>query len=570
MKEMYKKIVSVTSMVIIGILISSCSSEDNLVDNASGTPKTYSMAINASISGSGKTTRALSLDDKTLNATWATTENIYVKKGETSLGTLSPQSNGATAVLKGELTGDIAVNDNLSLTFPRSNIDYRNQDGTLATIASTFDYATATAEVTAISGSSITANDVTFDSQQAIVKFVLTNKVTGEPIDAHSFAINDDKLVRYITGGVETKGSLNITTTSSTWTVNGGTGIIYMALRGLNNSNIDITVSDQNGARQYYYSKTGVTFEHGKYYVVNLALVPDPDEIKDISAGNITVPSGKLYRVYGTSSSYTITLQDGACLILNGVNITSSSKIPIECLGNAYILINDGTSNTLTTTGNNSAGIQAGPSGKTLSIKGKTGTLNVNSYNCPAIGNGYGSTIGDIIISGGIINATGGSKGAGGFGSGIGSGYNTCGNITINGGTITAIGGGTCAGIGSGASGTCGNITINGGTIVAKGYSHAAGIGSGYGGTCGTITIGSGITSVTASCGDTGLSGDAGTSAPDYPVDCYLIGCGYSATCGTVTIDGVGNATTLSVFTNLNSVVSTSARTNDTWTLTHK
>lgn len=573
MKEIHKKIVSVTSMVIIGILISSCSSEDNLVDNASGTPKTYSMAINASISGSGKTTRALSLDDKTLNATWATTENIYVKKGETSLGTLSPQSNGATAVLKGELTGDIAVNDNLSLTFPRSNIDYRNQDGTLATIASTFDYATATAEVTAISGSSITANDVTFDSQQAIVKFVLTNKVTGEPIDAHSFEINDDKLVRYITGGVETKGSLNITTTSSTWTANGGTGIIYMALRGLNNSYIGITVSDQNGARQYYYSKTGVTFEHGKYYVVNLALVPDPDETKDISAGNITVPSGKLYRVSGTSSSYTITLQDGACLILNGVNITSSSyNRPIECLGNAYILINDGTSNTLTTTGNNSAGIQAGPSGKTLSIKGKTGTLNVNSYNCPAIGNGYGSstTIGDIIISGGIINATGGSKGAGGYGSGIGSGYNTCGNITINGGTITAIGGGTCAGIGSGASGTCGNITINGGTIVAKGYSHAAGIGSGYGGTCGTITIGSGITSVTASCGDTGLSGDAGTSAPDYPVDCDLIGRGYSATCGTVTIDGVGNATTSSVFTNLNSVVSTSARTNDTWTLTHK
>lgn len=574
MKDKFKIIVSVTSMVIIGILISSCSSDNNVVENASGTPKTYSMVINASKSENGETTRALSLDDKTLNATWATTENIYVTKNGTSLGVLNPQSNDATAILKGELTGDIAVNDNLLLSFPHTDINYDNQEATLAYIASTCDYATATAKVTAISGSSITADDVTFESHQAVVKFVLTNKLTGAAIDVYSFGISDasNNLVRSVTGGVETKGSVGAHPTSSTWAANGGTGILYMALRGVNSSNIGISVQDQSG-RIYYYDKTGVTFEHGKYYVVNLALVPEPDEIKDISAGNITVPSGKFYRVSGTSSTYTITLQDGACLILNGVNITSSSyNRPIECLGNAYILINDGTSNTLTTTGNNSAGIQAGPSGKTLSIKGKTGTLNVNSYNCPAIGNGYGSstTIGDIIISGGIINATGGSKGAGGYGSGIGSGNNTCGNITINGGTITAIGGGTCAGIGSGASGTCGNITINGGTIVAKGYSHAAGIGSGYGGTCGTITIGSGITSVTASCGDTGLSGDAGTSAPDYPVDCDLIGRGYSATCGTVTIDGVVNATTSSIFTHFNSVVSTSARTNDTWTLTHK
>lgn len=570
MKDRFKIIVSVTSMVIIGILISSCSSDNNVVENASGTPKTYSMVINASKSENGETTRALSLDDKTLNATWATTENIYVTKNGTSLGVLNPQSNDATAILKGELTGDIAFNDNLLLTFPRSNINYMNQDGTLATIASTFDYATATAKVTAISGSSITADDVTFESQQAIVKFVLTNKLTGAAIDARTFVFSD--AVRNITGGVETNGTIYVDPTSSTWTANGGTGILYMALRGVNSSRIVITVQDQSG-KQYFYEKTGVTFEHGKYYVVNLALVPEPDEIKDISAGNITVPSGKFYRVSGTSSTYTITLEDGACLILNGVNITSASNRPIICNGDAYILINDGTSNTLETTGNNCAGIQVGPSGKTLTIKGKTGTLTVNSSKCPAIGNGGGSSssIGDIVITGGIINATGGSVGAGGYAAGIGSGYNTCGNITINSGTITAIGGDCSAGIGSADAGTCGNITINGGTIVAKGFSHAAGIGSGMNGTCGNITIGSEVTSVRASCGDTGLSGDAGTSAPDYPVDCDLIGRGYNnATCGTVTIDGVVNATTSSIFTHFNSVVSTSARTNDTWTLTHK
>ena len=584
MKEMYKKIVSVTSMVIIGILISSCSSEDNLVDNASGTPKTYSMAINASISGSGKTTRALSLDDKTLNATWATTENIYVKKGDTSLGTLSPQSNSATAILKGELTGDIAVNDNLSLTFPRSNFDYRNQDGTLTTIASTFDYATATAKVTAISGSSITADDVTFESQQAIVKFVFTEKGSGNAINARyiqfledAAAYNYTKLFEYTdpTYG-DRYGSVTLEPTSSTWNANGGTGIVYVALNCKGAFDLKINITDTN-EKSYTYSKSNVNFEPGKYYIINVALVPNY-EMKNISSGNITVPSGSHYYVTGSSSSNRITLKNGAFLTLHNVSITTSSESygPIECEGSAYIFIDDGTTNTLSATGSYASGIRTNsvyPSrdAGTLIIYGKTGVLNVSSaYGTgigPSTGNSYYSSS-DIIINGGVINASGGSSNGSNAAIGASNGA-YCRNITINGGTITATGGRLGAGIGTG-SGSCGNITINGGTIVAKGFSHCAGIGSGFGGTCGNITIGSGITSVTASCGDTGLSEDAGISAPDYPVDCDLIGCGYQATCGTVTIDGVGNATTSSVFTNLNSVVSTSARTNDTWTLTHK
>ena len=584
MKEMYKKIVSVTSMVIIGILISSCSSEDNLVDNASGTPKTYSMAINASISGSGKTTRALSLDDKTLNATWATTENIYVKKGDTSLGTLSPQSNSATAILKGELTGDIAVNDNLSLTFPRSNFDYRNQDGTLTTIASTFDYATATAKVTAISGSSITADDVTFESQQAIVKFVFTEKGSGNAINARyiqfledAAAYNYTKLFEYTNPTYGDRyGSVTLEPTSSTWNANGGTGIVYVALNCKGAFDLKINITDTN-EKSYTYSKSNVNFEPGKYYIINVALVPNY-EMKNISSGNITVPSGSHYYVTGSSSSNRITLKDGAFLTLHNVSITTSSESygPIECEGTAYIFIDDGTTNTLSATGSYASGIRTNsvyPSSDagTLIIYGKTGVLNVSSaYGTgigPSTGNSYYSSS-DIIINGGVINASGGSSNGSNAAIGASNGA-YCRNITINGGTITATGGRLGAGIGTG-SGSCGNITINGGTIVAKGFSHCAGIGSGFGGTCGNITIGSGITRVTASCGDTGLSEDAGKSAPEYPVDCDLIGCGYQATCGTVTIDGVGNATTSSVFTNLNSVVSTSARTNDTWTLTHK
>ncbi len=564
MEKIYKKIVSIASMVIVGVLISSCSSEDNAVDNTLGTPKTYSMVINASKSENSKTTRALSLDGNTLNATWATTENIYVTKSGTSFGTLSPQSDGATAVLKGELTGNISVNDELSLTFPRSDIDYDYQDGTLATIASKYDYATATATVTSVNGSSITANDVTFESQQAIVKFVFTNKITGEAIDANYLCFAP------LASSTENLNKLDLFImypTSSTWSANGGTGIIYTAINSDADLDLNITVQDANFT--YYYSKYGVTFERGKYYTVNVKLTPEA-ESKSISSGNITVPAGKHYRVSGSSSSYTITMEDGAFLTLNA-NITNSSKSPIYCEGDAYILIEDDQTKTLSATGGNYPGICIGPEGKTLTILGKTGTLNISSIGGAGIGNYGGGSYGNVIINGGIINTSGASNDA--YGAGIGCGYGenspSCGCITINGGTITAVGGRLSAGIGACYGGTCGDIIINGGTVVAKGFSHAAGIGSAFYGTCGNVTIGSDVTSISASTGTTGLSDDAPTT---YAVDCDLIGNGYGskATCGTVTIDGVENATTSSTFSNYNSVVSQTRRANDTWTLTHK
>ena len=138
-----------------------------------------------------------------------------------------------------------------------------------------------------------------------------------------------------------------------------------------------------------------------------------------------------------------------------------------------------------------------------------------------------------ITISGGNINATGGSLAAG-----IGSGYNVaCGNITISGGTIKATGDGYAAGIGAGYNGTCGNIAITKGTVTAIGGERGAGIGCGTYGDCGTITIAKTITNVTATHG--GLTNSSFT-AP------YSIGVGSDdkyymdlkkCTCGTITFD---------------------------------
>ena len=235
----------------------------------------------------------------------------------------------------------------------------------------------------------------------------------------------------------------------------------------------------------------------------------------------------------------------------------------IECSYDVTIYLTDGKTNTVAGAPSNVAGIQIGGAGTTLTINAETagtGILNVTGGDDGAgIGTGYAwssaVTGGNIVINGGVINATGGKWNGGA--AGIGTGYasnatNTCGDITINGGVINATGsyknnvGG--AGIGTGGanattgstSNTCGAITINGGTVTATGAKNATGIGTGrsYDGgaasnnTCGAITIGTGITSVTAKKGD-GAAWCIG-KGPSYS----------SATtnCGTITIGGVVKA----------------------------
>jgi hypothetical protein len=91
------------------------------------------------------------------------------------------------------------------------------------------------------------------------------------------------------------------------------------------------------------------------------------------------------------------------------------------------------------------------------------------------------------------------------YGAGIGSGAAefgnaSCGNILISGGTINATGGEEAAGIGGGIkSGTyvnqCGTITITAGVTsvtATKGQQAPNSIGAGLGGTCGTVSIASG------------------------------------------------------------------------------
>ena len=176
-----------------------------------------------------------------------------------------------------------------------------------------------------------------------------------------------------------------------------------------------------------------------------------------------------------------ISITDGATVTLSNINLEDSY---IECLGDATIILADGTENTIQ--GREKPGIYGTIKNTTITIKG-TGSLYVKGDEyCAGIG-GIGC---NIVIEDGNITAVGGDGFPDYSGAGIGSGYGLdiathkelpleeVGDITINGGTITAKGGPNSAGIGRGYKGVnCGTITINGGTVVAYGGSEGAGIG---------------------------------------------------------------------------------------------
>ena len=139
----------------------------------------------------------------------------------------------------------------------------------------------------------------------------------------------------------------------------------------------------------------------------------------------------------GETTSNQILIRNGATVTLRNVNI-SNVDYCILCLGEATIILEDGTENTLTGTRNYSA-LLAGSSG-TLTIKGGplgTGILNANGpANNAAIGGGRivsNHICRNIRIEGGVINARGG-EGAAAIGSDFGC---TCGDITITGGIYT-------------------------------------------------------------------------------------------------------------------------------------
>lgn len=536
MKTFKTSIQTLAALLMAAAATTACTSDDNATAESASvtakTPKTYTLTI-AATKGDDATTRALSIDGTgALNATWTVGDAIRVMKRRemmgnvdfAELGTLTAttvSADGLTATFTGSLdatkvteAGGLAVGDKLLFGYPGTNLgsstssfvfNYNGQDGTLDKIATDYDFCmTTTSKSKMVTVSSVNGSEVTttgsaaFTNQQAIVRFTLYESDGTTPVKPTRLDITAVGLVPSValpeSGGIAPVPSEQ----TLTLTPDGSTNVIYAALRGI--SGQAVTLRATNGDKYFTYTtKSAVTFTQGKFNDVKVKMA-DGYKTTDLASLGDDYTTTSLYEVLtGTlPSGKHVTISAGAHVKLNGVTISETDYVAIECLGDASIIL-VGENSVSTTSNIEYAAIQAGGSGTTLTISG-SGRLTATASQGAGIGSGDSDICGNIIITGGTITATGG-PGSAGIGSGCYLGKpSRCGDITITGGTITATGGDLtygrgAAGIGNGYAGICGNITISGGSITATKGTGACSIGKGgeyssYTSSCGKVTIG--------------------------------------------------------------------------------
>ena len=230
-------------------------------------------------------------------------------------------------------------------------------------------------------------------------------------------------------------------------------------------------------AKTWYIENGNITVKAGKIEGTNKVSQGETTDEKDTD----TVITN---RDKDTASSHTVTINangknDKVEVTLKDVNIEANSGPALTSKGDVTLTLkgenhltggNGGRYGGSGITSNGSLTITGGENDSLTAQGGSGADGGSGSYGGDGIGSGIGSSSG-LTISGGTVNAAGGSGSYGGSGSGI---YSR-GGVTISGGTVTANGGD-----GSNVSGS--GITSNGGVTISGGTVNAAGGSGSYGG----------------------------------------------------------------------------------------
>lgn len=440
-------------LFVTGAVLTSCNKvETTPEDNPELTSEAQTIQFTATLAAKGEDPQSKAIttgkdgeNKEILNVAWAAGEEIavYYQKDDNSYATTTatvgtPNGDGSapiTATLSSPKDGGT-----VKFVFPATlhngtgDIDAsklrNNQVGTLADISANFDAATGSGTLSTAAGTAVVSDMVTLTNRVCICKFSFSYKY----ISGDALTLNTLHSLKICTPG----GAYNVTPPT--------TGDIYVAMLPCTDARFSFLADasftkDYLGSRRYFLATpTGVNLTAGKFYrnlPITLTCFNLTGNLKDLSEGTITAANNDI--IYQSNTSTTdnrIIVPDGITVMLAGVNIERSG-IGLVCQGDATVIFYG--NNIVKSKSSGFAGINVGPSGKTLTI------------------HGYGSL------------------------------------------TATAKSGG--AGIGSDSSIACGNIVISGGTVNATGGAHGAGIGSGQVGHCGSITITTGVTSVTATKG---------------------------------------------------------------------
>ena len=510
-----KHFLSMAALAIVGTIMSSCSSSDEIVNAPQPESKTITQTITVNQDADAAETRAVdpttgvktfTADDK-IRVFYKKSNNI-VNAVTSSTCTLSDGGKKATFTVsfsepKTDSPIRIIYPGSLTKTYPLQDFDitddswtissncYDNQDGTIDGENGLNKHALAVYDG-ALIGTDLPTNAM-LKNRGTILALTIQNADGSADITS-----TIGKLVIRVSGE-----SRDYTITPPSPATTFPDAPIYVAMRPMENKDITFTAYYGAGnANSVTKTVTSRTLARNNIYPVNLRMGTAKSLAAltaDYEALNGDVLSGTL------DGNYQVSIAAGATVTLDGVTINGANDenrqwAGITCAGDATIVLSG--ESTVKGFHKNYPAIYIAPD-KTLTIQG-TGKLTASPYDgsnlAAAIGGGNGIACGNIVIKGGTIEATGGQ------GAAIGSGRKaSCGTITIEGGTIEAHGGGNSPGIGignsNGVDGSCGKITISGGTVRAYGGNNAAGIGCGPDGTCNDITI-SGTANVTATAGD--------------------------------------------------------------------
>ena len=211
LKSLRHTMLSTVAAAIVSIGFTACSDEMTLTKNSSAPADGYKVCIPASIGGGE--TRAIAYNNETggYDATFETTDNIYVydvNQKAMSNNALTPDANGKQANLVGHLTFSAwdeatqspvtvtpAVGDELMLLYKAVNFEYSNDGTTKWYQDHEPDYALATVTITAVNNGSFTTSAATFQNYQSIFKINFTGIASDVKIKEMAISSDMRKLV---------------------------------------------------------------------------------------------------------------------------------------------------------------------------------------------------------------------------------------------------------------------------------------------------------------------------------------------------------------------------------------
>ena len=255
-----KKFLSMAALALVGAMMTGCSNDDNY-QQPENKNNVVTLTTTVSLDG-GATTRALTAEGVKTFAEgetmaiyyWKNKGNDHVKAVSAPLTDGDITNGGKSATFT--FTLDNPYKDmSVSYVYPAAmanadftpNYDalYNNQDGTLATLASNFDFCTRSG---AWSGDNLPS--VTLVNQLAILALTLKNS------DGSSDITNT------ITG-------LTLSDGTNTYAVSrsAAAGPVYVAIRPTTDATINVTATD--GTKNYTKTLTTKTYEAGNGYPVS-------------------------------------------------------------------------------------------------------------------------------------------------------------------------------------------------------------------------------------------------------------------------------------------------------------